>query len=513
MKKRTAAPKTSSMSNVLCVVTDRMNLGFLGAYGNDWVGTEAFDRLAAESTLFDQYYATSLNLTALYHSFWSGLDPEMFALTESSKTPVKESILHRLKRNPLPTGLPADFKRLGYRTILLTDSREIVDHPAASGFDRIEFLDWPTLRQPAESIEETRFFSCFAQIADSVLSDHDGDSPFFVWAHLTGFGGVWDFPTSLREECVEDEEDPAPYDALIPPFLTESLPNRSSRKKRPEDSRDSESSDHEPDYDLFQAISETYAAGMTVWDRSMGCLIGVLKDSGLFDSTMILLGSARGFPMGEHGRVGFPPGEKRTDAASIGRGTSSDAQKSESGASSLFYSEELHLPLLIHFPDHFGEAVRSSGLCGPSDLYRTLAEFGGLVRDSEPEGANDPLSFGGVKSDAEGLTPTDGNPPKRQTLLALATEETESIRPYLILVEKDAASRLRGVVTDEWFLIRKGGGSEEDRPTVELYLKPDDRWDVNEVADRCEETVGELLSLIDNGPEGKSDQRERLSRS
>ena len=31
--------------NIICFLTDRLHLGYLGAYGNSWIGTAAFDRL------------------------------------------------------------------------------------------------------------------------------------------------------------------------------------------------------------------------------------------------------------------------------------------------------------------------------------------------------------------------------------------------------------------------------------------------------------------------------------
>jgi arylsulfatase A-like enzyme len=38
--------------NAICLVVDRLHTGFLGAYGNTWIETPVFDRLAAESFHF-----------------------------------------------------------------------------------------------------------------------------------------------------------------------------------------------------------------------------------------------------------------------------------------------------------------------------------------------------------------------------------------------------------------------------------------------------------------------------
>ena len=59
--------------NAICLVIDRLHRGFLGAYGNTWIETPAFDRLAAESFVFDQMLVDSPRLGPLYRSFWQGL--------------------------------------------------------------------------------------------------------------------------------------------------------------------------------------------------------------------------------------------------------------------------------------------------------------------------------------------------------------------------------------------------------------------------------------------------------
>jgi hypothetical protein len=106
-----------------------------------------------------------------------------------------------------------------------------------------------------------------------------------------------------------------------------------------------------------------------------------------------------------------------------------------------------------------GEAVRTSGLCGPDDLYRTITCLAGW-------------------------------PCERKTLLDLAAEETESIRSHLTVTQADGASLRQGVLTDEWYFLCEGIQQPWRR---ELYLCPNDRWNVNDVADRCEEELLEEL--------------------
>ena len=72
---RAAQLAAQAPRNILCLTVDRLNADFLGAYGNTWIETPAFDALAAESVLFDSFYATSLDLATLFRAFWRGESP------------------------------------------------------------------------------------------------------------------------------------------------------------------------------------------------------------------------------------------------------------------------------------------------------------------------------------------------------------------------------------------------------------------------------------------------------
>ena len=139
-----------------------------------------------------------------------------------------------------------------------------------------------------------------------------------------------------------------------------------------------------------------------------------------------MLASARGFPLGEHRRVGAYDGS--------------------------LYGELVHVPLWMRFPDSLGEAVRSRALVRPADLWGTLLEWWN-VPDLPPS------------TDAASLMP-------------LVREEVESIRDRVCLV---AGGSERAIRTPAWYL--------REAIESELFAKPDDRWEVNDVADRCQDVV------------------------
>ncbi|MCL2004645.1 MAG: sulfatase-like hydrolase/transferase [Planctomycetaceae bacterium] len=105
------------------------------------------------------------------------------------------------------------------------------------------------------------------------------------------------------------------------------------------------------------------------------------------------------------------------------------------GANEDLYGENVHLPLFIRFPDGFHSGFRSQALLQPGDVWKLLTND---ILPSEPD-------------------------------------------------EFHAAIHIAGGVTvmPDWFVYRKSSGTE-------LYVKPDDRWEVNDVAGRCPHVLEDL---------------------
>ena len=200
------------------------------------------------------------------------------------------------------------------------------------------------------------------------------------------------------------------------------------------------------DHDALLLVRAAYAAQAAVLDECIDALVAALSELGLDQETLVVLVGTRGFALGEHGHVG---GECRS-----------------------LYSELLHVPCLVRQPEGAAPPPRSSRLAQPGDLHSLLCEWFGLHE-------------GGVVAEPRHwmLSNDDG-----------ATTEPQAVR----------ASGDRGeqaLRTHAWMLRRQRGvaGSPDQ---VELYAKPDDRWEANEVADRCADVVDELLAEL--GPAGRS---------
>ena len=375
--------------NVICLVVDRLHVGYLGAYGNSWIETPAVDRLASQAFAFDHVLADSPNLESLYRSYWQGW--------------------HALCPHQPPDDRPALaalLREAGVGTALLTDERMVSDHPWAVDFDELIEIDPPWQPQTAEAVEQTHLARCFAQ-AISWLESARG--PFLLWCHLSGMGTAWDAPGEFRRRYHEEGDPPPLAAAEVPEVM---LPR-----------------DYDPDELL--GFSQAYAGQVSLLDTCLAALLEFFDGGVVGEETLLVLTSARGFPLGEHRRVG--------------------------SCDEALYAELVHVPLLLRFPRGAGAAGRSQALVEPADLWATLLECCG---------AEVPPS------------PTAGS------LVPIVRDEAPSARDRLCI----GGGTDRAVRTPAWFL--------RTAPQPELFAKPDDRWEVNDVAGRCHEVVECLQDVL-----------------
>ncbi len=187
------------------------------------------------------------------------------------------------------------------------------------------------------------------------------------------------------------------------------------------------------DPDELLGVCQSYAGQVSLFDACFGALAQFVANGPIGQDTLLVLTSPRGFALGEHGRVG------PCDEA--------------------LYGELVHVPLMLKFPDGLGAAARSQALTGPADLWATLLEY--------------------CTGEAPSVSPVAGS------LLPIVREEIYQLHDRLCVTGGDVD---RAVRTPAWYL----------RPAAEpeLYAKPDDRWEVNNVADRCHEVVEKLRAAL-----------------
>ena len=192
---------------------------------------------------------------------------------------------------------------------------------------------------------------------------------------------------------------------------------------------------------LWERLRCTYAGAVSYLDAGLGLLFDELKKLGLFNDLTVILTGSRGLALGEHGIVGdYLP---------------------------WLHDEVVHLPLIVRQPGGKDGGLRVSALTQTVDLAATLQDiFGGTAR-------------GG------------------RSLLPLVREEVESIREQCVSRWNLAGAEEWALRTRKYALLVPVKQHTEGQPRiVQLYVKPEDRWELNNVvqhhldlADEMEKTL------------------------
>jgi hypothetical protein len=377
--------------SAIVLVIDQLSAGMLGPYGNTWIETASFNRLAAQSLLFDFAFADSMEIAGAYDRWWG---------TGSGEPLGNED------ENP---GWVSRLAIAGMESVLITDDPQIAQHRRAD-FDRIICVDQTPADQAAATPVDTQVAHFFAQCTAWLTGELE--SGCLVWLHSRGLAGDWDAPYSLRQQLA-GADDPDPPRFVQPPaewIAPESI-----------------------DPDQLLGWQQSAAAQVLLIDECLGVFLDVLEASEIGRSSLLGLVSPRGCGLGEHGLVG--------------------------GGGQLF-SESVHVPLMLRLPgDEFSlAAARSSNL----------------------------ISVGVLNSIVEAWFDEDRSVLKQ--CLAAVDNVLPKKHAEVILISSNEQDSLQ---THAWKLIRSKMGG------VQLFAKPDDRCEVNDVSDRCPEVVAALIQVLD----------------
>jgi len=381
--------------NILVIAVDGLRASALGAYGNTWYRTPTFDHIAANSVLCDWCFVDSPDLSLVYRGLWQAT-----------------SALRTAPTGDLNWSLPATLAQLGYHCRLITDSEELTNLTASQHFTEAVLLQ----HEPSQEVREVQQTCAASVLAEALVyleDDRPKQQPWFLWTHLRGLYGAWDAPHELALSLV-DEEDAAPVFSYEPP---------------------DEIVDRALHADEIFAQTCRYAAQIKSLDLLLAPLCDFIESGAAGDCMMLVLGT-RGFPLGEHGKLG--------------------------GVDQRLYSEQLHVPFLLRLPQEQRALSRVSQLTYPADLPATILSFIDL----------------GHLPPGDGHDAIDEVTPRRSILLATGGNSNLSIR------------------TPAWYLRMDAESTDDDlAEDLELFVKPDDRWEANDIASRCPEIAADLAGL------------------
>jgi hypothetical protein len=377
----------------------------MGPYGASWVPTPTLNRLASQSLLVERMVADCPQLPEAYVSYWQGRhamcapDPGQPTLAEI-----------------------CDAERV--RSVLLSDDEHLFRHALARGFDRRHIL----AARGGQSAADARQ-TCFGQTVIQCLPEiEELQPPFLLWIHLRGMFGPWDAPREYRTRLA-DQSDPDPPGFVDPP---------------------TEMTSPETDPDYLWGVMVAYAAQIMVLDDCLVPLLETLESRSDLGESLLLLTSPRGYPLGEHGRIGPGPGP--------------------------LFAEAIQVPLLIRAPGDALALVRTPSLVQAPSVFGTLAAWFGLPVSRQSFGARSALDPDCLQSD-----------PISQYAASLSQDQRSLWTPAWHLT---VSAVTRPSARDQHKTRQQWEGPR-------LFVKPDDRWDYNEIGDRCPEEVALLLKALD----------------
>jgi arylsulfatase A-like enzyme len=307
-----------------------------------------------------------------------------------------------------------------------------VSHPAPAhfeeGWDEVELV----APHPADS-EDTPLVRTL-EAARAALKRLRHRSDWLLWLELATPLPPWDVPEDFREPyftpAVEEEgEDES--DADVGEEAEEEVEILEPIEGVPEGEIDPR------DDTLFLRLQSSYAATVSYFDAGIGQLLEDLGDRA--DDVLLLITSDSGQLLGEHGVVG--------------------------PVRPFLHEEVVHLPLVVRLPGGAEAGRRIAALTQPVDLAPTLADVFEVALPS-----------------AHG-----------HSLVPLIQGDTEKVRDYACAGHRLGEQAEYCLRTLEWAFLMPV--AQEEMPQTrgpQLYVKPDDRWEVNNVVQHEPELVERL---------------------
>ena len=473
--------------NVIVIVADTWRFDYLGCYGNDWIRTPNIDRLATESTVFENAYAEGCPtvptrralLTGRYTLPYRGWGPLLSEDKTLADILWSQSVWTALITDTGPMHMPGygyergfDFARYFrgqqfdyfYRNDPCDldpdrfhkpafDPRQPDQELPASLHARHELTDYLPLRQKWQG-EEDQYAAKVCCAAMDWLEDVDRERPFLLWLDCFDPHEPWDPPS------VWDADLKCPYD---------------------------------PDYDGIEVINPAptvadyfltdreahhlrmlYAEKVTMVDRWLGKVLDRLKALDLYDDSLILFLSDHGQPLGNHEH---------------GHGIVRKCRPWP-------YEELAHIPLIVRYPgaDH----QRISSFVQTVDVAPTI------------------LDFLDVADGAESM--------QGASLLPLIRGDKEKLRDFAIAGYFNFSW---SIITDDWSFINWIDTKDMTDPMKQLSMygfaeleENTSVWtctpgsvaeipEVNELYDRRRDPF-QLNNLLDKEPEAASEAHEAL---
>ena len=443
----------------LVLTFDRLPAQFLSCYGNEWIETPHFDRLAARSAVFEQHFAEIPSEAGPQHPWWTGCF-EFFGDRPTGASPI------------------AQMRAAGIHCQLLAE--QLAGLPVEQFSDAAEVAG-------TDGLEVEHDLVPFAQLisrAIDVLRQPATEQRKLLWLHSRGVPSPWLPPRFFAElylnefeadepevdddgsEPVADDQPPSvDYEQIALDMLDQFEADESLRQQvlseslfdavEPDDV--DEDSDAEPRGAVAQQSDHSAA------DDESAEFLSRLSTL-LFGSYVTLLDDRLGRLMTELATCSEPVLLIVTAAMgqSFGERTGLGAERVEKAPEAELSEPVLHTPLFVWQSQRPGCGTRYHELSQPTDVPATLQDWFG-VAVAEPQAGHSLIGL------------TNGNSPTwpRTQALHFGTRGELGLRERGWFYRVNA-SDLAAPTTDE--------PQDEDVVVGSLFVKPEDQWDINNVA-------------------------------
>ena len=399
--------------NILIFGVDSLRADHLSSYGYPRLTSPHVDRLAGQGTLFENTFSAHIPTTSGYTSMLSGMD--VF-------TSQVVALRHRGPVRPQVTMLPELLRGEGYNTTCVG----LTGNPSSRGFDTyLDYRAWGSWEErPIDKAQDLN--RAVIPELDRLLSQ---ERPFFMLLRHMDPHAPYLPPEPFQrmfyhgDECDPSNDSMEPVLAFKPfrDFLASWMPPGITDK----------------DYVIAQ-----YDGAIAYMDSCIQTVLTYLEARGILDDTIIVLNADHGETLYEH--------ECWFDHHGL-------------------YDSNLHVPLIIRYPERMPAGLRVSGYNQHKDLMPTLLELAGI--DS------------GI--------PFDG-----RSLMGMVRGETASHEAEIYVTEC-TWMRKHGWRTPQWKLIRALEPDFHFKAPVELYNIVEDPQEMTDVADTHPEVVEALTRRME----------------
>ena len=201
------------------------------------------------------------------------------------------------------------------------------------------------------------------------------------------------------------------------------------------------------DPDELLTYRVAYAAQVMQLDLCVGAIAAAIEELSANTETLVMIAGSRGMALGEHRSVGL------------------DAKQ--------LYSERLHIPWLAYQNSTSQPQPRYRHLAQPMDISATLTAWFKL--DTNFSDACDSHSL------LPKLETEETSRSPRQSIIACSEHEQQMIR------------------TPAWQMLVTGTGKDR---SCQLFSKPDDRWESNDISKLCPDVLQQLLEELTSTDQG-----------